>query len=661
MSKSFFPKLAADNIKKNGKTYLPYMITCIMTVAIFYILKSLSLNPGLEKMAGTQILTYSLFLGSWIVAIFSFIFLFYTNSFLIKRRKKEFGVFNILGMEKRHLAVTLAWESLFVGLISLAGGFVVGMALDKLMYLLILKVLNTDISLGFFVSWKAIVSTIGLFAVIFLLIYLNSLHSINVSNPIDLLRDGKVGEKEPKTKWLIALAGAACLGIGYYIAITTESPLKSITNFFVAVLFVIAGTYMLFTAGSIALLKTLKKNKKYYYNKKHFTSVSGMIYRMKQNAVGLANICILSTMVLVIISSTGSLMAGMEDIITTRYPKDFVVYSDEKTGEENQQFLNEIKSLQKAKGLNVKDELEYTYLCFSSIEKGDTFDVTNNGSLMDVDDITNLMFVSLSDYNKAMGAGETLGNNEILIYSNRDSFDYDVLKVFDKQYKVKKTLSEFMGNGLISAVAADTNFIVVNDTAEITDLYNKQKNALGDMASNIKCLYGFDTDADDEEQKSFYGDLSDMIEEEGFKCTAECRYDARTSFMASYGSFFFLGIFLGLLFAMATVLIIYYKQISEGYDDRERFQIMQKVGMSHKEVKSSISSQVLTVFFLPLIVAGFHVAAAFPLISKILEVLNMTNTGLYVACTGGCFLVFAVLYVIVYALTAKTYYKIVSR
>ncbi len=661
MNKGFFPKLAASNIRKNGKTYLPYILTCILTVAVFYIIKSLSLNPGLEKMIGAQTLMYTMSLGSWVTALFAFIFLFYTNSFLVKRRKKEFGVFNILGMEKRHLARTMAWESLYVALIGLGGGLLVGIALDKVMFLVITKVIGAEISLGFFISAEAIKTTVVFFGVVFFLIFLNAVRQIHVANPIELLREGRAGEKEPKTKWLMAVLGLACVGVGYYMALTVENPIASILTFFVAVVLVIIGTYMLFTAGSIALLKLLRKNKKYYYKTKHFISISGMIYRMKQNAVGLANICILSTMVLVMISSTSSMMLGMEDIIHTRYPNDFVVYSDEGSRERSEETFDKIRALQQQKGLHVTHELQYTYLSFSSIEDGDTFQVSRNGSLMVMNSITNLIFVPLSDYNGAMGTNETLEEGEILLYSNRKSFDYPVLKVFDKQYKVKEKLNEFVGNGIFAANVANSQFIVVRDMAEIDDLYAKQKEALTDIANECRYFYGFDTDAGKEEQSGFYTAMMDLLAENGFEGSAESRFDARTSFIGLYGGLFFIGIFLGVLFIMATVLIIYYKQISEGYDDKERFEIMQKVGMSREEVKSSIRSQVLTVFFLPLLVAGIHVVAAFPLISKILALLNLMNTGLYIACTGVCFLVFAVMYVLIYLLTAKTYYKIVSR
>lgn len=661
MSKGFFPRLAAGNIRKNSKTYIPYILTCVITIAVFYIVKSLSLNPGLEKMVGAQTLMYTMSLGSWVTALFALLFLFYTNSFLIKRRKKEFGVFNILGMEKRHLAKTMAWESIYVALAGLTGGLILGIALDKVMFLVITKVIGGEISLGFFISGQAVKSTIILFIVVFFLIFLNAVRQIHLSNPIELLRDGQAGEKEPKTKWLMTGIGAICLGIGYYLALTVENPLTSLLVFFVAVVLVIIGTYLLFTAGSIALLKLLRKNKKYYYKTRHFISVSGMIYRMKQNAVGLANICILSTMVLVMISSTSSMMLGMEDIIHTRYPNDFVIYSDEGSQERSQETFEKIRSLQSHKNLKVTNEIQYTYLAFSSIQDKDTFQVTRSGSLMVMDSITNLIFVPLSDYNTVMGTQEILEEGEILLYSNRQDFEYPVLKVFDKEYRVKKKLDEFLGNGILAANAASSQFLVVRDMEEIQDLYVKQKEALTDIASEYRYFYGFDTDASKEEQSEFYAAMKQLLADVGFQGSAESRFDARTSFIGLYGGLFFIGIFLGVLFIMAAVLIIYYKQISEGYDDKERFEIMQTVGMSHQEVKASIHSQVLTVFFLPLIVAGIHVAAAFPMISRILVLLNLMNTRLYITCTCVCFLVFAVMYILIYFLTARVYYRIVKR
>ena len=661
MNNRFFPKLAASNIKKNGKAYIPYILSCVMTVAMFYIVKSLSYNPGLKNMVGSNTMMTMMSMCSVMIALFAIIFLFYTNSFLVKRRKKEFGVFNILGMEKSHIAKTMAWENFYVTLISIAGGLVIGIALDKAMFLLIAQVLNEEISLGFFISDKAIISTVVMFCIIFLLILLNSIRQIKTANPIELLTAGNAGEREPKTKWVLTILGLLSLGTGYYIALAIKNPLTALVYFFFAVILVIIGTYMLFTAGSIALLKILRKNKKYYYKTKHFTSISGMIYRMKQNAVGLANICILSTAVLVMVSSTSSLMLGMQDVIATRYPDDFIVYSNETSEERAYESFDAIRELQEEQNLNVTSEREYRYLVFPAFINGDTFEVTRDANFSSLGNLNNLIFVSLSDYNRVMGTDKTLAEDEILVYSDRLQFDYPTLKIFDREYSVKEKIDEFIGNGLIVAVAANTQFIVLPDGTDIEELYALQKEALSDGASEIQYYYGFNSDADEETQRAFYRTLLEDYVGHGYEGTIESKADSRSEFVGLYGGFFFIGIFLGILFIMATVLIIYYKQISEGYDDKQRYEIMQKVGMTHQEIKNSIHSQVLTVFFLPLIVAGIHIAVAFPIITKLLALLNLLNVQLFLTCTVVCYVVFAVMYLLIYLLTARTYYKIVSK
>ncbi|MCD7871789.1 MAG: ABC transporter permease, partial [Clostridiales bacterium] len=444
-------------------------------------------------------------------------------------------------------------------------------------------------------------------------------------------------------------------------AISTKDPVASIIIFFIAVLLEIAGTYMLFTAGSIAILKALKNNKKYYYKTNHFTAVSGMIYRMKQNAVGLANICILSTMVLIIVSSTSSLMIGMDNVIQTRYPNSFSVYLYETNQERPEKAISEIKTLQKENNINITKEIEYDYLSFSAFQDNNNFIVkkSNASDMLDLNKITALYCIPLSDYNKMSSTDIKLNKDEIILYSLRTDFNYSTLKLFNKEYKIKEKPSTFFINGESSAYFGSSIFIVLPDTNELTSIYNNQKAVYGDNASVLSTYYGFDTNADENTQIEFESTLKKAAKE--YSASIECRAGAKSDFMGLYGGLFFIGIFLGLLFTMATVLIIYYKQISEGYDDKERFQIMQKVGMSHDEVKASIRSQVLTVFFMPLIVAGIHTAAAFPLVSKLLALLNLSNTWLFIAATAICFIVFAAVYICIYMITAKTYYKIVRR
>ncbi|MCI9573388.1 MAG: FtsX-like permease family protein [Lachnospiraceae bacterium] len=661
MKMSFYPKLAAGNMKKNARTYVPYMLTCIITVAMYYIVKSLSQNPGVKEMIGGGYLSELMFIGSHVVALFAVIFLFYTNSFLVKRRKKEFGVFNILGMEKRHLAWVLGWETAYLALGSLVLGLLLGIIMDKAMYLLVGKIIGGGVSLGFFVSARVIGQTVQIFAVIFLLICINAIRQVHVADPIALLQAGNAGEKEPSTRWLLALAGLVSVGGGYYIAVTVSDPLASLLLFFVAVVLVIIGTYLLFTAGSIALLKILRKNRKYYYRTRHFVSVSGMIYRMKQNAVGLANICVLSTMVLVMVSTTTSLMIGMEDVVRERYPADIMVYFKEDAPQGNQAYIEAIRALQRERGLAVKNEMAYLYLGLSASNEYKYEESHEIGVTSALDSMDELFLITLDDYNAVMKERKTLEEGEVMVYSNRTSYDLPVFKLLGREYRVAEKLDSFVGNGQYSANMSNTIYIVVPDREALLEIYDAQRELLGENARGIRQVYGFDMDADEEEQNAFYNDLLDCMAQNGISAVTEARAEAKSSFISLYGGLFFIGVFLGVLFVMATVLIIYYKQISEGYDDRERFSIMQKVGMSRDEVKSAIHSQVVTVFFLPLIVAGIHVTAAFPLISKLLVLMQLTNTKLFIACTGACFLVFAVMYVFVYNLTARTYYRIVSR
>ncbi len=661
MRRGFFARLAAGNIKKNGSTYFPYILTCVVTVMLYYIVKSLSLNPGLEEMAGDQTLISLMEMGTRIIGLFALIFLFYTNSFLLKRRKKEFGVFHILGLGKRHLAKTLAWESLYAFFISMAGGLLLGLALDKLMFLLIAKIVRAEVSLGFFVSGEAVWSTVRLFAVIFLLIFLNAVRQIQVATPVSLLQDSQAGEREPKTKWLSALLGFLCVGTGYYLAITTKNPISSIYIFFIAATLVVAGTYLLFTAGSIAFLKLLRSSKSYYYRTGHFISVSGMIYRMKQNAVGLANICILSTMVLVMISATSSLMIGIDDVVNSRYPYDFVVYSREDTEERSEALYARVRELQQEQGISVTDEVEYSYLVFSAMQEGNSFRVSRENVLLDADKIVNLYVITLDEYNGAAGANASLSDGEILLYDSQGGYNAPSLKLFDREYQVKAVLDDFPGKGLMAANIASSYFLVVPGQQEMDAIYAKQKEALTNIASEPDSFYAFDTDAAQEEQRAFAAALLDLMQNGELKGSPDSKVDADAIYLKLYGGFFFLGLFLGVLFLMAAVLIIYYKQISEGFEDRERFAIMRKVGLSRREVRAAIRSQVLTVFFLPLLMAGVHVAAAFPLMSRLLALLYLSNTKLYMVCTAVSFLVFAAFYVIVYLLTARTYYRIVSR
>lgn len=660
MSRFFYTKLALTNINKHRKTYIPYILTCIGTIAMFYMMHFMSGNPGLEEMSGGEVLIMILNLGNIVIGVFSVIFLFYTNSFLIKRRKKEFGLFNILGMEKKHISKVIVWETFFVTVFSLAIGLASGMIIGKLMFLLLNNILHFDVPLTYFVSIKSIGVTSILFLGIFVLTLLNNLRHIHLAKPIELLRGGQVGEKEPKTKWVLVIIGVAALASGYYIALVTESPLVALNKFFLAVLLVIIGTYALFTAGTIALLKLMRKNKGFYYQTKHFISVSGMIYRMKQNAVGLANICILSTMVLVMLSSTVSLYIGMEDVLKNRYPKEIDILanniSEEQAQEVEKMILDEAKKYQ----IKIENPIHYRFAGFPAIREGNTF-TTDRITMESNTNMSMIKLVPLDEFNQLEKKSATLKDNEVLVYTFRGEPVEDPITIEGKEFQIKGQLKDLSFNDDPSTMVSlvDSYFLVLNDEETIKSIYPVEELEQVEW-KDLSYFSSFDVKGSTENEIALTKALSQKLKEASIDGYAEGREESKESFYSVYGGLFFLGLFLGALFIMATVLIMYYKQISEGYDDKERFAIMQKVGLSKEEIKKSIKSQVLVVFFLPLVAAVIHIAFAFKVITKLLALLNLTNIGLFVICTAATILIFAVFYAMVYTLTAREYYKIVS-
>lgn len=666
MNKLYYSKLAVNNIKKNGKLYFPYILTCIGSVMMFYIICALFQNSQLGDMFGGAQLQLLLGLGCGIIGLFVTIFLFYSNSFLMKRRKKEFGLYNILGMEKRHISRIMLYESLYTSVFSLIAGLGAGILFSKLIFLALLKILHFDVVLGFEAPVQAVVITAILFCVIFLLCLLNNLRQIHLVNPIELLKGGQVGEKEPKAKWISAVIGALCLAGGYAIALIVKEPMSALMLFFVAVVLVIIGTYLLFGAGSIALLKMLRKNKTFYYKTNHFISVSGMMYRMKQNATGLSNICILSTMVLVMVSGTISLYAGMDDVLKARHPKEFMITAVQSTPEARKEMKATISSVLEKNGVQANNSVSYHSLSFSALQQEDHFQVENyegQATIPALGDLRTMYFVPLEDYNNGVPADQqkTLQTEaDALLFYNRSAYNYDTLHIFDSTFRVQVSDETFQLNGFESAEMTSCYFLIVKNMDVVNRMDALQKAVYGEHSSDIKDMYGFDPGLDNEKAAALFSDLQAALKQTPTQDFAESRQNSLNDFYTIYGGLFFLGIFLGVLFIMATVLIIYYKQVSEGYEDKERFRIMQNVGMSHSEVKKSIHSQVITVFFLPLVTAGLHVCFAFSVIAKLLALLQLSNTTLFLFCMLGTFLVFALFYALIYSATAKAYYKIVS-
>lgn len=653
MNKFFYPKLAVTTIKKNGKVYIPYILTCIGSITMFYIMHSISINTGLDIMNGGKQLKMLLNLGKWVIGVFSVIFLLYTNSFLIKRRKKELGLYNILGMEKKHISKLMLYETLIIAVLTLVSGIALGALLSKFMFLLLLKILNFDVTFKFYIAKESILSTMLLFISIYAVMLLNNLRQIHLSNPIELLKGGNTGEREPKTKWILTLIGVVSLGVGYYIAVTTENPLSALSLFFIAVLLVIVGTYALFTAGSIAILKALKRNKNFYYKSRHFINVSNMIYRMKQNAVGLANICILSTAILVVLSTTVSLYIGMDDILKTRYPDDIGIST--KIMPEDLKKINSIIETETEKsGLIKTGESKHGYISEIAIQDENKFIVANREE-SSMTNMNILLFITADDYNQLEDKSVQLEQGEVLICADNNTIQGNSVEIFDKQFNIKGYIETLKIKKEMENII-NGYYIIVPDINAINEI----KEAAGDEEKGINYYYGLDVEGSMEEQSELTNAIQSSLNNNSIKARVEGIATARESFFSIYGGLFFIGLFLGLLFIMATVLIIYYKQISEGYDDKERFEIMQKVGMDKREVKKSINSQILMVFFLPLVMAVIHLAFAFKIITSLLKIFNLTNINLFVICTTSTILVFAIFYIAVYYATSKVYYRIVK-
>lgn len=666
MNKGMYTKLAITNIKNNRQFYFPYLLTGIITVAMFYIMCALESNPGIQSMPGAKDLGLILRLGIGVIGIFAVIFLFYTNSFIIKRRKKELGIYNILGMEKRHIAKILSKEAFFTAIIAIGGGLVTGVLFHKLACMLLYRMIGFNGGITFSFSKKGVMITAILFAIVYLLTYIYDLFQVQLANPIELLQSGNKGEREPKTKAIMAVLGVLCLGTGYFIAITTKNPIKALTLFFVAVILGIIGTYLLFTAGSIALLKILRRNKGYYYQTKHFTSVSGMIYRMKQNAVGLANICILSTMVLVAVSTTVSLYVGVEDIMKERYPNEINIRAYYDTGAPAEDSIAPIveKSV-KESGRKIRHEEDYLELYFAAIKDQGQYSLDKEKVKTAGDRVSGFVVLTREDCKKKYNEEiPELAENEVALFTIKKT-DMDTLVLENRSYHVKE-IKQFENTEDFETIADmmdEYYYVIVNDVQDMERLWQLQKDIYQENSSSISRQVRLDIDGDSEQKKECFENIKTALEPEQAK--ARILIDSRQSnldeFYQIYGGFLFLGLFLGILFLMITVLIIFYKQISEGYDDKERFSIMEKVGMSNDEVKATIRSQVRTVFFLPILMAAIHVGMAFPMIKRLLSLFGLSNTALFTGCMAGTILVFTLIYLLVFLKTSKTYYKIVGE
>lgn len=674
-------KLAASGIRKNGRTYIPYILTCAGMVMMFYIIGFLTYGSFLNNMRGGNLMSEMLGFGVVVMVIFSAIFLFYTNSFLIKRRKKELGLYNILGMGKLNIARIMIWETLIIYALAMVLGIGAGILFSKLAMLGAAKMLGEQTAVAFEVNPFVMVLAAIWYGIIFFLILLNSLRQVLKARPIELLHSESTGERPPKAKIIPALLGLVLLGTAYYMAISIKEPVTAVFAFFLAVLMVIVGTYLLFIAGSVAYCKLLQKNKNYYYKTSHFISVSQMTYRMKRNGAGLASICILSTMVLVTLSSTICLYAGEEKILQQRYPRDIMLsphmaHSESVTltsmrDDAMPRFIDYIHEKVAEHGEEPLNELNYTYLSIAGAFTGSEVSLSPRYESDLLSDVRSIYVIPASEYEHLTGEDIELAEDEAVIYCKMQPYNFDTLKLDEfGTFNIKKRLESFEIIGNDAADIMPSIYLFVRDMGVLEGIYNFQLKVY-DYPSRITFYYGFDLDCGGDRTLEIYDDLRGGIwndggpfsENSGFydtSVTGNCVDSDRGEFYALYGGLFFLGILLGSVFILAAVLIMYYKQVSEGFEDNKRFEILQKVGMTKQEIRKSINSQVLTVFFMPLIAAGIHTAFAFSIISKLLRLFAMTDTGFLALVTVCCYIVFAILYIVVYIITSRSYYSIVS-
>lgn len=670
-------------MKSNRRFYLPYILTVIGTAAAFYIMAAIVSDPGSKELAagtsnGPMYVSMFMTLGMFVLGLFSCIFLLYTNSFLMKRRQKELGLYSVLGMSKTNIAGIMVFEALYIALIGIGGGIAVGILLTKLVSLALFRLMRLPVPFGFSVQPIAIIIVVLFFAGLILLTLLANLAKVGRSRPVELLRGGNVGEKEPKANWFLTIVGVLFLGAGYAAAMLVDNPGMAVAVYFLAVFAVIIGTYCLFTSVSIAVLKALRRNKRYYYKAKHFISVSGMLYRMKRNAVGLANICILCTMVMVMVSGTLSLYLGSEEQVNVYCPADVVVETtyyasstedhvyNEETGEETIEYHTPYDAA--AMDAWFEDYFAGHKLTPSAAKAVEYYSFTAVDS---EDHVSLVTAVTAETYAQLTGeAAPELAPGEALAHVPSGYKFGDGLNFLDKD---GNTLSiQFVGEAQLSSAQVELNtailsqsedddiVLVVPDTAALLELVAGQENG------SYVWRGQYDFDASDEALAAMVDDyFAASSEGDGVDAgyydvlRIDLRSETERDVYGLSGGFLFLGVFLGIVFLMATVLIIYYKQVSEGYEDNARFEIMRKVGLSEREARRAIRSQILTVFFMPILVAAIHIAFDFNLVVLLLCLFSLTNVKLTALCTLGTLLVFCAVYAVVYALTARSYYKIV--
>ena len=678
MKAGFYPKMAVSGMRKNGRLYVPYIAACILMVAMFYIMHLLGFSEMLEGFSGAGTARDILKLGSAVIAVFGTIFLFYTQSTLIKGRLKEFGLYSVLGMNRKNLGKIIFFETLITWFVSVTAGLAIGIGFSKLAELGFRKMLGLESSYKFVISGQSIIFTVLIYSIVFVLIFLNAARLVRFSRTINLINSDKAGEKPPKANWFVGILGLAILLTGYGIVLMIKTPLQALAMFFVAVILIIIGTYLVLIAGSVLLCRILQKNKRYYYKTNHFVSVSSMAYRMKRNGAGLASICILLTMVLVMMSSTSSLYLNREDVLQNHYPRQLNAsasnygYSESYT-ETAKRLEKEVIEKAHESGAETTNDISLSCCSFSGfMENGRLrvdLDPFTMGTSINFDNVATVYFIDLEDYNRITGNNVVLGKDEALVGVSGNIPVEDSICIGDETFKVAKRIDARADDlkyiGLNEVVSTIT--LVVDDLGETASRYSGLKDSRGDTMLMWQWNFAFDTNLDEDKQAELGKILTKHIrddlypkEQDYFRAVCESRAEQRSDFVRTFGGLFYLGILLSIIFLVSCVLIIYYKQISEGFEDQGRFGIMQKVGMTKENIKKSINSQMLTVFLIPIIFACVHLATVLPIIHKLLKLFGHNNMPLLLVSAGICVLVCGIFYAVIYKLTSNAYYKIVS-
>lgn len=651
MNRGFFSKLALRNLKSNKQIYLPYIFSSIATVAMFYMMVALMGNEFVQTRNASLPMMFTL--GAVVIGVFSFLFILYTNSFLIKRRKKEIGLYAILGMKKKHVSRILTIESLVTSSFSIIVGLILGHLLGELAFLVLNYALKFGVKMSFPFTMNAVMITVGLFILIFLVTLLYNISQVTFSNPIQLIKGKQTGEREPKSSIILFILSLLLIGSGYYLSVTIDNPVDAMIYFLLAVLLVIAGTYFLFISGSIFILKALKKNKKLYYRPSPFISISGMLYRMKQNAAGLANITILATMVIVAVATTLAVFIGIQGTLDIRFPYENIVtyYADANLEEEFKDIQTETEAL----GLEVTGTEIYTYY--------DVFSIVEDNELIlgelaySAKEPFQVKIIVQEDYEKMTNQSIDLESDEILVYDLKGDYDFSTLLIGDVTFQIKSKIE----NPIKIDKLLNPNMILVVKSKEVLQSIMDYDIQISEIEYELpmEAMISWNTTGTQEQKKSYSEKLADKLDKregsyfDSKELLSEQLYDVN-------GGFLFLGIFLGLLFTFGAALITYFKQVSEGYDDREKFQIMQKVGLDKQTIRKTTRLQIIWMFLLPLVVAVIHVAFAFPIIQKLLLLFSVVNTTLVFWCFAGVIVGYSVIYGIIYQVTSKVYYSIVK-